>query len=154
MLLISSTHSFKKYCQFLLHHQGTYLLYMNHNQNIHNYSLLDSYYFFWGMFCLRKLLFLSYEPDVYIWEFVSGKMVFLIHLINALAYPTDSWGCYRPDVYIWTWTIPVVAVVWRKLSLRSSFLRERFSRTPNKTSSNPYKMFIFFQVVKYYCNII
>ena len=88
----------KKHCQFIP------LLYMNHNQNIHNYSLLDFYYFFWGMFSLRKLPFLFYESDVYIWEFVSGKIVFLIHLINGLAYPRCR---YRPDVYIWTLNNPV-----------------------------------------------
>ena len=57
---------------------------------------------------------------------MSVKIVFLIHLIKGLAYPSDSRGRHRPDVYIWTWTIPAAAVVWGKLSLRSSFLRERF----------------------------
>ena len=79
---------------------------MNHNQNIRNYSLLDFYYFFWGVFSLRKLPFFFYESDVYIWEFVLGKVVFLIHLINGLACPR---GHYRSDVYILTLTIPVAA---------------------------------------------
>ena len=91
--------------------------------------LLDSCYFILGRFCLTKLPFLFYES---VWCLhlricdVSVKIVFLIHLIKGLAYPSDSRGRHWPDVYIWTWTIPAAAVVWGKLSLRSSFLRERF----------------------------
>ena len=131
----SSTHSFKKNCQFLPLHQRISLLYRNHNQNIHNYSLCDYYYFFWGRVCLRKLPYLFYESvwclQLWICD-VSVKTVVLIHLIKGLAYPTDSWGHYRPHVNIWTWTIPTAAVVWGKLCLRSSFLREPFLKGPSQ----------------------
>ena len=119
----------KKHCQFLILHQRTFLLYRNHNQNAHNYSWFDSCYFFLGRFCLTKLTFLFYES---VWCLhlricdVSVKITFLIHLIKGLAYPSDSQDCHRPDVYIWTRTIPAAAVVWGKLSLKSSFLREQF----------------------------
>ena len=136
LLISSSTHSFKKKnCQFLLLHQRISLLYRNHNQNIHNYSLCDYYYFFWGRVCLRKLPYLFHESvwclQLWICD-VSVKTVVLIHLIKGLAYPTDSWGHYRPHVNIWTWTIPAAAVVWGKLCLRSSFLREPFLKGPSQ----------------------
>ena len=138
LLISSSTHSFKKKnCQFLLLHQRISLLYRNHNQNIHNYSLCDYYYFFWGRVCLRKLPYLFHESvwclQLWICD-VSVKTVVLIHLIKGLAYPTDSWGHYRPHVNIWTWTIPTAAVVWGKLCLRSSFLREPFLKGPSQKS--------------------
>ena len=136
LLISSSTHSFKKKnCQFLLLHQRISLLYRNHNQNIHNYSLCDYYYFFWGRVCLRKLPYLFHESvwclQLWICD-VSVKTVILIHLIKGLAYPTDPWGHYRPHVNIWTWTIPAAAVVWGKLCLRSSFLREPFLKGPSQ----------------------